>query len=227
MTNPLKDVERRVMVLAVDVTTANLPLLEAAIRLNDANGSGNLDFHVIHVATPAEPLANSMHPAVFEESHLMSNELDRLRRLVDDMLESARDVGADSAAIENVVSHLRIGDPAHEIAQLASDFEASVIVIGTETYARNLSMPAQTFIEALARLSPCPLLLVRSRGSIPSRIEAPPCASCKAERRDSHGASLWCSRHLQQYGERHYFHHAPNSIVPPLSNRIPRITKTD
>jgi hypothetical protein len=150
----------------------------------------------------------------------MSYELERLRRLVDEMLTTMDSAQAGAWPIATIVSHLRIGEPAHEIAQLASDFEAHLIVLRMEAYLDGITSGGSA-TESFLQISPCPVLLIPSEHPTSSRVE-PPCHDCKKARRDSHGASLWCSRHLQKYGERHYFHHAPNSLVPEFDANHPK-----
>lgn len=109
--------------------------------------------------------------------------------------------------IERVVAHLRFDATAEEIAQLAADLEADLVVVGTHGKRGLTRLLLGSTAEATVRLAPCPVLVVRHK-AVPDagpRIE-PPCPQCLLARRDSSGKELWCEQHRERHGQRHTYH---------------------
>jgi len=106
------------------------------------------------------------------------------------------------------------------VAQLASDLEAELVVVGTHGRRGLRRLLLGSVAEGVVRLSPCPVLVVRPRELAPEvpKIE-PPCPRCLEARRASGGAELWCEQHREKHGQRHTYHRedrlgAPSS--PPM-----------
>jgi hypothetical protein len=106
-----------------------------------------------------------------------------------------------------VVAHVRFDAIADEIAQLAADLEADLVVVGTHGRRGLSRVLLGSSAEATVRLAPCPVLVVRPK-AVPQpvpRIE-PPCPRCVEARRASDGAELWCEQHRERHGQRHTYH---------------------
>jgi nucleotide-binding universal stress UspA family protein len=93
--------------------------------------------------------------------------------------------------------HVRSGDVARALAQMATDTGAHLIVLGTE--ARELpSWRTTRTVERVMALAPCPVLVA---GPKPAPLNAseptiePPCPDCVTARRESSGRQWWCARH--------------------------------
>jgi hypothetical protein len=103
---------------------------------------------------------------------------------------------------------LRLESPAHEIAQLASDLEADLVVVGTHGRRGASRLLLGSVAEGVVRLAPCAVLVVRPKA--PPDVEAPkiepPCPRCLEARRASGGKELWCEQHQQRHGRRHTYH---------------------
>jgi nucleotide-binding universal stress UspA family protein len=210
-----------VVVVALDFDSLSATLFEAALGFASSGPYGRgLALHVIHVAAPTPEITDAPRAAVLEESPPVSQELERLRLAVDEILEAVIPQGEAATSVNSAISHLRIGDPAREIAQLASDMEAHLIVMGRGANADNGMTSLGPVAQSVSRFSPCPTLLVPPKTNAAHHVE-PPCPDCKAVRRDSNGASLWCTRHLQRYGERHHYHHATTRIPRGKRSGIP------
>jgi hypothetical protein len=106
------------------------------------------------------------------------------------------------------VTHLRLESPAAEIAQLCSDLEADLAIVGTHGRRGFSRVLLGSVAEAVVRLAPCPVLVVRvpraTAAEVPS-IE-PPCPHCVETRRETGGQELWCAQHRQRHGRRHTYH---------------------
>jgi len=112
-------------------------------------------------------------------------------------------------SLESVVirSHLRLDAPATEVAQLAADLEADLVVVGTHGRRGLARVLLGSVAESVVRLAPCPVLVVRPKAlpDQPPRIE-PPCPRCLEARRASGGAEFWCDQHRERHGQRHTYH---------------------
>jgi nucleotide-binding universal stress UspA family protein len=106
-----------------------------------------------------------------------------------------------------VVPHLRTDSPAFEVAQLAADLEADLVVVGTHGRRALARMLVGSVAEITVRLAPCPVLVVRPKAS-PAPIPAiePPCPRCVEARAASGGKEFWCEQHRERHGQRHTYH---------------------
>jgi nucleotide-binding universal stress UspA family protein len=104
--------------------------------------------------------------------------------------------------------HVRSEVPAAEIAQLASDLEADLVVVGTHGRRGLRRLLLGSVAEGVVRLAHCPVLVVRpvETGATVPQIE-PPCPHCLETRRESGGAELWCPQHRERHGQRHTYHY--------------------
>jgi len=109
-------------------------------------------------------------------------------------------------------THLRHSEPARALAQLASDTEADLILVGTHGRRGLTRFLLGSVAEAVVRLAPCPVLVVRPRGAQSAaedvKIE-PPCPDCLAARNASDGKVFWCERHSQHHEHAHTYHFTP------------------
>jgi nucleotide-binding universal stress UspA family protein len=82
-------------------------------------------------------------------------------------------------------THVRDGVPEEEIANLAGEIEADLIVIGRH------GVPARTSLsDRVLRAAICPTLVVGLDSTA-----TPPCAVCASVREESRGACWYCARH--------------------------------
>ena len=113
---------------------------------------------------------------------------------------------------ERAFTHIRFDSIADEIAQLAADLEADLVVVGTHGRRGVSRMLLGSSAEATVRLAPCPVLVMRPK-AVPEalpRIE-PPCPRCLEARRASGGSELWCEQHRERHGQRHTYHQSSRS----------------
>jgi nucleotide-binding universal stress UspA family protein len=106
------------------------------------------------------------------------------------------------------ISHIRLEFAAEEIAQLASDVHADLVVVGTHGRRGIRRLFLGSVAEAVVRLSQCPVLVVRPKGetgTVP-QIE-PPCPQCVETRKTSNGKEMWCEQHRERHGQRHTYHY--------------------
>jgi hypothetical protein len=109
--------------------------------------------------------------------------------------------------ISRVVTHMRFDAISQEIAQLAADLEADLVVVGTHGRRGVSRLLLGSVAEATVRLAPCGVLVVRSK-AIPEPAPSiePPCPRCVEARRASGGVQTWCAQHRERHGQRHTYH---------------------
>lgn len=118
--------------------------------------------------------------------------------------------------IRRVVAHFRRGSPAENIAQLAADLDADLVVVGSHGHRGLERLLLGSVAERVSRLARCAVWIVRPKdhvttGRVPE-IE-PPCPDCLVARRESQGAKLWCRRHAERrYLPPHTYHYAERGI---------------
>jgi nucleotide-binding universal stress UspA family protein len=95
--------------------------------------------------------------------------------------------------------HVRRGRPEVEIAGLAADIRADLIVIGQfglhTPRASDKNVPNRVLQQAV-----CPTLVV----SMPGAIDSPQCALCAAVREDTEGEHWFCTQHAGDRGHDHF-----------------------
>lgn len=186
--------ERRIVVAGVDFSVIGELALEHVLEL--AAGDPELEPHFVHVASSYGPLVEL---EIGEGSRAMTVEQASalLRRHVEAHVRTLG--GRRPLGFSLAVTHVRVGAPADEIAQLAIDLDAELVVVGTHGRRGLRRMLLGSVAEAVIRLAPCPVYVVRPRhprhAEGPSSPLLPPCEHCLSVRRSTYGERLWCERH--------------------------------
>lgn len=111
--------------------------------------------------------------------------------------------------IARCATYVSVESPAVALAQLATDLEADLIVVGTHGRRGLQRFLLGSVAEAVVRLAPTPVFIVRPKGGgdeVP-KIE-PPCPQCVEARKASHGQELWCEQHRERHGRRHVYRYS-------------------
>jgi len=190
------------IVVGIDYSPASDLALERAFEL--ARARPKAEVHIVNVVNlygAHAVLDGSAEPAGFPKVTL-ADATAELERYV----AQRRAAFAASLGSVNVRAHLRLEAPAHEIAQIAADLEADLVVVGTHGRRGIARLLLGSVAESVVRLAPCPVLVVRPK-ELPEpapRIE-PPCPQCLEARRASAGAEYWCEQHRERHGQRHTY----------------------
>lgn len=140
----------------------------------DAAGArGQVDLHVVTVRAPGDDMEAAKQ---------------RLAVQVTEELEPFREV----AGAWRVRLHVRTGHAAEEIADLAGELDADLIVVGrfgVQVKKRRLGSTA----EQVLGLAPCPTLVIQLVDREPESVAA--CPDCVAVRRESEGERWFCAEH--------------------------------
>ena len=188
-----------VVVVGVDFSETSLYALQTAENL--ARAAPNAELHLLHACVmptlPPDPqeLFGRAQDVFANRLAKAKDELDRL-------------AGSATHGIARVTGHLRIGSPAVEIVDLASDIGADLIVVGTDHRTGVSRLVFGSVSEKVARTAPCPVLIVRPKAARLDQIE-PPCPDCAHVQEVSRGTTLWCERHSQHHPRPHTYHEIP------------------
>jgi nucleotide-binding universal stress UspA family protein len=190
------------IVVAIDYSETSNLALERAFEL--ASEKPGAELHVVNVLSPYESRfspevsASALAQAAAElQNHL------RARTAAYREKNDAKGV----VFVDRIVAHQRAFSPAEEIAQLAADLEADLVVIGTHGRRGVSRALLGSVAETTVRLAPCPVLVVRPK-ALPVSLPAiaPPCPRCVEERKATKGAEFWCEQHRERHGQRHTYH---------------------
>jgi nucleotide-binding universal stress UspA family protein len=157
----------------------------------------NSEIHVVHVV--ADP--SSARGGIAENDRRLDEALVQLRSRVTDVLALDRGV--------SVHAHVRFGAPVETIVQVAVDYDADVIVVGTHGRTGLDRLASGSVSAELARTAPLPVLVAHAKGLRPASQEP-------ASRARAAGRRAARSPHHQR-GD-----HAPR---PHLAHRRSRVTR--
>jgi nucleotide-binding universal stress UspA family protein len=191
-----------VVVVGVDYSETGDLAFQRAVELCQAEPTAAL--HVVNVA-PMVLAAGDVERALIPDPNKRSADVEaRLRGYVEKRIGELRAAGKKLP--ERILAHVRWDMPGEEIAQLAADLEADLLVVGTHGR-RGLSRVLMGSVaELVVRLAPCPVLVVRPKGLVDVPAIEPPCRECLKTREASVGAQYWCEQHSQRHGQRRTYH---------------------
>jgi nucleotide-binding universal stress UspA family protein len=192
-----------VIVVGVDLSEESNLALDQAITIGSRTARSEL--HVVHVVSTVLPVPSVDYPAAAPVSLASAGE--RLRSHVDARLaEHEADFSSPySRRPERVVCHIRLDAPSEEIAQLAADLEADLVVVGTHGRRGIGRLILGSVAEGVVRAAPCPVFVVRPKRVIEMPRIEPPCPECVKTRQATAGAELWCEQHRERHGQRHTY----------------------
>jgi nucleotide-binding universal stress UspA family protein len=203
--------------LVVGVDFSDLSALALSEALLAARGRKRCHIHVLHaiqqshVSIPSRPIpTGSRQPPPSAEMQAMAVQTsDELRRYTEKVFATVAD--DEPPAVERLTTHVSFLDPAHALAQLASDVEADLVVVGTHGRGGLARLLLGSVAGAVVRLAPCPVLVVRPKRETATdvpRIEAP-CAKCLETRLATEGKEFWCAQHREHHAHAHTYSFSP------------------
>ncbi|HEY3666827.1 MAG TPA: universal stress protein [Polyangiaceae bacterium] len=191
-----------VVVVATDYSSASELALERAFELTAARGDAEL--HVLHVlASELDPTLSSGVGASLPPLSVAHASLQQhVARLV-----SAFQERTGKTPFQRLVMHVRVDEPAFEISQMAADLAADLVVVGTHDRKGAAHWLLGSVAEIVARMAPCPVLVVREKAVPNARpVIEPPCSRCLAVRTATANELFWCEQHRERHGQRHTYH---------------------
>jgi nucleotide-binding universal stress UspA family protein len=188
-----------VVVVGVDYSTTGDLAFDRALRLCQLEPVASL--HVVTVAHWTPGTGDAARPLDDDLKQSAAEHQAELESYVEKKVSALRSGGRPVP--ERIHTHVRWEAPSEQIAQLASDVEADLVVVGTHGR-RGLSRVLMGSVaEVVVRLAPCPVLVVRPKGILKMPVIEPPCPECLKARAASSGATYWCAQHSEHQGQRH------------------------
>ena len=197
VTNGEEDTKIAIVLVGIDFLALSKEILTHAAELVVSAGS---ELHVMHVLAEGDVAAVQGERAI-GVVNLASDAHAKLEKLAADLPDS----------VPRIFLHLAAGKVDVEIAQLASDIGADIIVVGTRGRSGLDRLMEGSVAERLLRLAPCPVLVYRPK-SIPAWEQiVPPCPDCLVVQRETGRARLWCDRHSERHPRAHTYSESPES----------------
>ena len=189
-----------VVVVGVDYSELGDLALERACEFARAYKLTQL--HVVHVETAAAMPYGFQGEALAVD---LSQASVPLKEHVEKVLKRWYEAQGSPAPFERLTTHVRAEGAAEAIAQLASDVEADLVVVGTHGRRGARRFFLGSVAESTVRLAPCAVLVVRPPDATVPKIE-PPCPRCLEIRRATNGKEFWCDQHRQHHELSHTYH---------------------
>lgn len=140
---------RKCVLVPTDFSEASFEALEEARQIiEDPN-----NLHLVHVLAP-------LHPA---EPGVVWGAIDDASRTAD--VEAALRERLAKLDLGGVTVHTRFGDPGHRIAEVAEEIGADLVCISSHGRTGVSRLLLGSVAERVARMSPCPVLIIRGGDS--------------------------------------------------------------
>ncbi len=199
-----------VAVVGIDFSDMSNKALDQALEVTNLRAG---EVHVVYVEPeiPLDPMfAGAFQSAVTAESLLESVRQRASERLGVVQKEQGK------LAVKRIVVHVRKGSAGDEIAQLAADLDADLVVVGSHGRRGVSRLVLGSVAERVSRLARCPVWIIRPKahqgGERIPEIE-PACPACLKHRADTNGAELWCARHSEHHIRAHGFKYVTTSTI--------------
>jgi nucleotide-binding universal stress UspA family protein len=105
--------------------------------------------------------------------------------------------------------HVRVGRPARELAQLARDVSADLLVVGAHRGSYLKQLVLGSVAQRLLQAAPCPVFVAGPMPSVGDDAHEPAiepaCPECMARRSASSGLQWWCARHSEHHARSHSY----------------------
>jgi nucleotide-binding universal stress UspA family protein len=148
-----------VIVVGVDYSAASERALDEAFALG--RSKYGVQLHVVNVRpAPSDPTATDEASALPPWRYWAIE----LQEYVARKVASFR-ATAGATPFQHLYTEQRIGEPVHELTQLATSVKADLLVLGTHDWQNPSSATANSIAEAVTRLARCPVLVVHRNGS--------------------------------------------------------------
>lgn len=191
-----------IMVVGIDYSDAGRLALEYALQTASERAPAEVHaLHVVPMALPGLAADNLPNGASTVGSPSMMQAVERLSAYLTEV------AGRGLPGASRVVAHVRFDSAAPQLAQLAVDLDADVVIVGTHGRRGVKRLLLGSVAEAIVRLAPCPVLVMRPKTpqeELP-QIE-PPCPRCVETRVATGGAEIWCEQHRERHGQRHTYY---------------------
>jgi nucleotide-binding universal stress UspA family protein len=208
--NPIESEQKPyAIVVGIDYSELSNLALERACDLAAAHQRTHI--HVIHVESAQASSSYGIH-SFGTQGEAKTTDLNqtstRLHDHVEEIVRRWCIANSREPAFERLTTHIGTQPAADEIAQLAADVEAELIVIGTHGRRGARRFLLGSVAEGTVRLAACDVLVVRPPDATIPKIE-PLCPRCADTRRATNSRELWCEQHSEHHESAHTYHYSP------------------
>ena len=203
-----------VTVVGIDFTELSNRALDQAL---EASGLYKGEVHVVYVE-PDRPIEAVLQGALTEA---VANDaaLEEVRQRATERIAAVTTLRG-RLSVTRVVAHFRRGSPARDIAQLAADLDADLVVVGSHGRRGLERLALGSVAERVSRLARCPVWIVRPKNHVGGErvpeIE-PTCPDCVTTRSATNGKELWCARHAEHHIRAHGWTYVSDSMYADAS----------
>ena len=192
----------RKLVVGIDFSEMSEQALDVA--LDTAAAGRSTEVHGLFVR---QTVGETLNPYAMAMPPLVDDELKQLRTMMDRHVKaSLKKYGLSRLAA--VVAHAALGSPALEIARLAAEIDADLVIVGTHGRKGLDRFFLGSVAEKTVRLCGCPVYVVRPKNHAHDdkgpQVE-PSCPDCLEHRAKSKDAGLWCARHAEHHPRAHVY----------------------
>ena len=147
----------RRIIVGVDFDLCGDDAITEAVKMV-AEGSAS-ELHAVYVLDPSEVIDAPEMPALFTEARVLEEAPVVMRDRIDDI---ARNLGLPlrPGALQ---LHVRLGRPAAAIVQVAVDYDADMIVVGTHGRRGLERLLVGSVAQEIVRSASCPVLIARPK----------------------------------------------------------------
>ncbi|HET7539091.1 MAG TPA: universal stress protein [Polyangiaceae bacterium] len=157
-----------VIVVGIDYSAASERALEEAFTLG-TNKHG-VQLHVVNVRSAPSDAASTAEAKPLPPWRYWASELhEYVARKA-----AAFQATTPAAPYEHLYTHQRMNDPASELAKLATNVGADLVVLGTHEWPDESPSRPGSVAEIVTRLAPCPVLIVRRKAVLPEAQASEP-----------------------------------------------------
>lgn len=180
------------------------------------------EVHVVNVTAPIpDVLITGMAGAVVPTVPPIEDAFEALEARLGRLMATWQE--ESHRTFSRLTAHVRSATPATDIAQLASDLEAELVIVGTHGRKGLERLLLGSVAEAVIRVAPCPVLVVRPpRSTVTVATIEAPCPDCLEVRRQTDSEQLWCERHSHHHGAAHTYHYQSRVGTPTNSPLVVR-----
>jgi hypothetical protein len=162
-----KEMSRIVVVVGVDLTDVSAHLLDQTAAL--VRAVDEAEIHVVHVVKREPPYLRVARPGEAKNAGAVYR-IELAQEVVALLCASLR-----RTSHTRVIMHTPVGDPATQLALIADDVAADILVV--EAHEHHGHGPARVFhrsmVDRIAGVAPCTVLAIRKRPTTDARAATP------------------------------------------------------
>jgi nucleotide-binding universal stress UspA family protein len=203
---------RYIAVVGLDFSELSNRALDHALEVASLNAG---EVHVVFVQE--ENALDAVLPSSPQSAKAAETALEQVRQRASERVAVVM-AKRQRLFVTRVVAHIRHGSPATEIAQLAADLDADLVVVGSHGRHGVERLLLGSVADKVSRLARCPVWIVRPKNHVGGErvpeIE-PPCPDCVARQEATQGKELWCARHSEHHVRPHRLTYVTDGIYSP------------